>query len=884
MKRNKRRKIWLIPTFTVVLAVAVGVIWKMDVFGKFLQTDPYVAQDSSGNDVSPESAQVIVTDEGPNQKGKQGSGKKPCSDEVPTCEGKKGSETNPFVILEIVPSQDQQQMSYLAGNEESGLPFDAVEFSSKVLPNGRSYTSGESVVNLGVDSNFGAVWLTRTNYGVYDIGKTSVDDMTTMKVSEVGKYYTLDYGIADIKKLAEVAGKNPEQELSKFKNAYNNGNGTIKQMYEACPYLFEKDTTDKEVPISKIAINDERNWTKKNASKGYIVVTKCGEGDFSFDGWNIKLPESWETPSSKKWVYSATKPSGKDLKNDLGIETWNVWNDITGKESDDHVGDYFKLSDLSGVSPNGLFEAEETYTFEYYGLKFNEVLKRSLFSFSTQKECDDFHMKVISMTPDELNKISEKDTDDTVDMIERADMYFIQSGYTASYGTIEGTTELSKIYHKWVLGEDNFNYQQNRDANTFLDSDLEWSSVMKIIKRVSETRNLPLMFNMPVGTMLNVGVQQTGGEDVCMYVTSEKNYMHKEGSLNNIAKLYLITAQFDLSARKSGGYTQTFMEDIYPSLQQIQVNDKNVKTAKMTGFYNRKQATGCSNAAHSDIKYQNRANYLWNTCTFYPESIPWSNDPFSKGADNTKQFVDNGFFESYLTEVNANPFINSLAQQARGASVDDMKNGVDKNVGNVGAQLADMNESTLLHPSRESDTVGFDYLGIISHTILEAEVETVENMTVTVLRQKKEYVKVADTSILLDYSSDLSYGDNDMSYVKVQINANGNNEPGVVSKIVMKKGSDKKTLKLYKSKDFVDSNLCDTETYADKNRTVSGYKVDGSLIGYIPYSLKDWADGYTTIEVTTVGRIYNGKNKWYMSGDDFPTDINIGERTLFNLE
>ncbi len=81
-----------------------------------------------------------------------------------------------------------------------------------------------------------------------------------------------------------------------------------------------------------------------------------------------------------------------------------------------------------------------------------------------------------------------------------------------------------------------------------------------------------------------------------------------------------------------------------------------------------------------------------------------------------------------------------------------------------------------------------------------------------------------------------------------------------------------------------DNYLCEKATYHDSNGTVTGYKVDGTLVAYIPYSLKQWSDGYNIIEVKTVGRIYSIKKKKYLKGNVETDEITIDERTLFNLE
>lgn len=89
---------------------------------------------------------TVVTNEGSNLKGEEGSKAEPCSEEVPTCVGKKGSETNPFVILEIVADHAQQQMPYLAMEENSNTPLDIMKIGIEMARNAegvaRTYVPG----------------------------------------------------------------------------------------------------------------------------------------------------------------------------------------------------------------------------------------------------------------------------------------------------------------------------------------------------------------------------------------------------------------------------------------------------------------------------------------------------------------------------------------------------------------------------------------------------------------------------------------------------------------------------------------------------------------------------------------------------------------------
>ena len=161
--------------------------------------------------------------------------------------------------------------------------------------------------------------------------------------------------------------------------------------------------------------------------------------------------------------------------------------------------------------------------------------------------------------------------------------------------------------------------------------------------------------------------------------------------------------------------------------------------------------------------------------------------------------------------------------------------------------------------------------------------ETVNNLVVKALKQAKKYVKLADDSVLIDYSSDRSYT-SETSYLKVQIHDNNNTEDGLVTKVSLKNESGEtapgSNLILYTTKDM--TTACEKTTYSGK----TGYQVKTSapLIAYIPYSIKDWAKGYNIIEFETVGRTYSERKKKTIMGSPVTSQITIGERTLFSLE
>lgn len=118
-----RKKIWfLYSLIPIVIAIVVGIGVYTRAFGMFSPKEPYVKG-------KPDSIALdSVTDEGKNWIGEMGTGAKPATSDVPTCEGKKGTKDNPFVILEIVADKAQQQMGYLAMDDNETKPLDVLQY------------------------------------------------------------------------------------------------------------------------------------------------------------------------------------------------------------------------------------------------------------------------------------------------------------------------------------------------------------------------------------------------------------------------------------------------------------------------------------------------------------------------------------------------------------------------------------------------------------------------------------------------------------------------------------------------------------------------------------------------------------------------------------
>ncbi|MCH5252312.1 MAG: hypothetical protein J1F22_05000 [Lachnospiraceae bacterium] len=1034
MKGNRKRKyIGLTLGLTAICTVGFLAVSVTNVFGQFIPKAPYVADEPDGY-----SSSIQVTDEGGNRKGDYGTGKTPM-DGIPKAEGQKGTKDNPFVLLEIVPELAQQQMIYMNLKEDEKKPLDVMQIGIDACNDGRNFINPQDISNYGLHNSIGE-WFCHYTYNVYKFGD---DEKTEAKpLVEIGQIYSLQFSDSDIK----AAGGDPE----KFKNIYNNGNGTVADLAKEVPALFANDTSkskkeirdiaiadnrnwkksssnsheieisadgiaesDKNLSISEMvkkypdafetdkagnildkagnvvteeelrdsatwsapeektlwggytlelseldvkepiaedakiaklaekypklfkrdkdgntitqaAINDQNNWTIKTSSgtvkktSGYMVNVGVGKGDFYAREVGITDSFGWakfvDDPGKNQWIYCETLPDGAfpiSEKDDSARS--NPWQNPKDYSDEKLVNGYFDCADFTSgceISCDTyvlkynkslkfyVYKCNKTnYDFSYYGLKTNDVLKRMLFTFQSEEECDNFNMKVIAMTPSEINEAVKNDTENTLDIIERADMF-----YVGSYDkNTDGIKNIYEMYHKFVSKDKNYTFSPD-DMKSYYENDLDWISCYKILYRLCMKENLPLMLTQGLGKMVNNGVD--GTNNTHMYVTEDKtaNHLHAKGTLSNMAKIYLLTVQFDMLAKKSGPddpyYKRTFYNDILPKLQTIALNadamkgaDKN--TASTTGYYERMlvQDNGCSTLGDASLlteeekqKEKETCYYLWNLWTFYPSDIKLS-DGHQVIAD-VDTYLRYGYVESFF-DSNADVFNDGVADHHSGSD------GYDgKNVGIVhGDSNSDTNHSTLLG-STESDGI-LNRAMDTAYQIMNKQTPTVDALTVKVEEQKKDYQKLSDELILVDYDKNADYGNPDKKtlYVKLTI-SNPNNEDGILQSLeLVEDEDDSDGIVLTPRKKKKDqSTALSKENIKDINNQnpVNGYRVpaNGTLTFYVPYQRSDWMEDKSMIRLVLQGRKYITKKSSLVSslGGKTKRLVEISERTLFNLE
>ncbi len=112
--------------------------------------------------------------------------------EIPNLSGKKGTKDNPFVLLEVVADKASQELTYFAGDQKSGLPFDPAKVSAKIMSSNdaRDYRfTNDSVknnvanfLNVTKTSSGAGQWLSYTDYSVFPLGSKDGEKTDSMKL------------------------------------------------------------------------------------------------------------------------------------------------------------------------------------------------------------------------------------------------------------------------------------------------------------------------------------------------------------------------------------------------------------------------------------------------------------------------------------------------------------------------------------------------------------------------------------------------------------------------------------------------------------------------------------------------------------------------------
>ena len=516
------------------------------------------------------------------------------------------------------------------------------------------------------------------------------------------------------------------------------------------------------------------------------------------------------------------------------------------------------------------------------------------------------NVQVITVTPEMINEMDANDKEDTLDYIERADLFYINEMYDG-FNTAADSKELNiaiNFYNKYCTESGKtVDVSDQSKIKTFYDTDLEWWDCLKIIKRLSTTRNLPMMMTKLVGSMGNNGVD--GTTNVKMYVDENSRSVDTAGMLNNISKLQLITAQFDLVD------STVFTDTILPNLKVMELNedqqDGSKFPAKYTGYYERIPLA--DDVSVSD-DYKMRCYYLWNKFTFLPtgglsdKMYPKRITDDDWGADGKVQGViaelieKYGFCEFFFWNYISHGAYDTLYQNPNDIGSSQALPRIDGSDGN------DMKNVTFVSNAQSTNI----NMGVLSefttNRMLDILKKILDNVDLTpavldvkLQENKKDYVKVTDNQALLDYSSEADYRSGTKNKrVNLKVTCpNPNNEDAVIRKLTLvKKEEDTSGVEVplqntEQTKQKEEFKFGWQEGGKDKEKILNGYRIfkaDNTTPYFVPFKLSDWQKGYSILRVdwTAVLRIERRNGRIEYSFEDGTSYIYIGERGLSNLE
>ncbi len=740
-----------------------------------------------------------------------------------------------------------------------------------------------------------------------------------------------------------------ETDYDKLKN----GQMTVTEFAKAHRELFARTTKGDDVLDKEIERTDSWKHEKKSEMIGYFVFVGNGKGDFSVGPYEApnKKVQPWEDKSQNRWkyyeklsdipadiTYNEIWPEGKQ-----GWEVQNAFNNLK-------VGDGFPAT-LTGATSiqnsDQKLKVSTVYTFKYkydgyifrfelIGVKFNDILKRSLFYFEDQKDSDgkvirtadeqydDTYIKVITLTPSMINQMDRGDNPETLDIVERADMFSV-----ATYDTrTNGIKSLRDTYYNFAdPSRDRNNWKSfNGELASFYENDLEWVDCMKIIKRLSGDSSLPMVYSRQMGLMLDGGVKRDDAErddaaDIHMYMDDKYPCDLRPGNLNNLTKLYLVTTQFDLSADKARPnnqiqYIQTFMDDVYGNIKQVPLAEDGARdpdSARYTGFYMRKL---CQDTGHTDEKEKQKCYYLWNILTFLPEvaTEPPEGSLYESDHLNIKieNFLKYGFLKSSLQagDTSTDAYRQGYNRDHHNTSMGGITGTVDpendfQNVVVIHDEGKAANDKFSLFENAKQTS---DFMNWFVHLIINNGTPVTPTMGFSVINNKdtrKYYQKISNDCVLIDYSQSAEYKSDKKLLLFCSLNNSDNEETSVITSVtfINENDSSKAPIKLtpenLEGSPFEMENI-DFDKPQNLFEKIKGYPVPEkqTLSFRLPFMRSNWQDGYDKIRIEWVARSSKETSSKYIpyqnplvpddsgqieSSKQF-AEITIGERGLFALQ
>lgn len=307
-----------------------------------------------------------------------------------------------------------------------------------------------------------------------------------------------------------------------------------------------------------------------------------------------------------------------------------------------------EYENLFGEAPTGEEKEKWKQGAGYYyraGYENTNILKKVILKAEgitkpTKEQLENYQVKVVTVTPEELNGSVAEDNDKKLDFTEIADMTYITSktqnnAYIELYETYSklGRAEPIKYGKKAQANEklpDFYEHLTQEFPEKYASNDISWEAVRKLFTRIASGNRIPVIFDYHVYD-INAGDKNSiknVNKAYYQYTYSNKeNYYEysENGNINNASKLFLMCNVMD-----PGMFYTLYMEP-----------DQETKTAKIQTKKvaipntNYEIETGVINGPILGKETEDTGLY-WNKFTFLPV--------FSVGTSNKNE-------EGYSTEM-----------------------------------------------------------------------------------------------------------------------------------------------------------------------------------------------------------------------------------------
>ncbi len=566
-----------------------------------------------------------------------------------------GTTKDPFIVLEIVPNKAMTEISYLVAGEE---PIEQQLFNKYNAPGELSFLGGaitpydsyveKPIVDTShVDTNYKprTTYYTKNGYFKY-VGSNN------------GGQYQPVTGQAVFERVANGTGSYKAKLKTENTAIYDlNSWLTTNEKNVNAYFLYGKPDSNAPTTAGYEPCSVTRN-TENKGDYDYNVETKIfslnkGKGEYdvlfsrSLTGARLYYMQSDyqivdDFTGHYSWSVEYTAASGGNYNKAANGMTFSkgtgdqytyVWVDAETEALRKPFNFYVENA---GTSNEKIWVKGQKFE-KYYEMNYNvtlvnnEFFKRFTLGISADN-CRNYKVKVITMTPSELNKAENQS------LLSRANMFYINDNYGHNYAymNLYETKNQKMIDYLRLHPEQKFDTVKSK--LNFATDDLSWSSTMKIFNRVVGVKadgslggyRAAILFDYKFFSRAINSVIDPNDPNAIFYAPYRKNvtvsfsWSNSSATVVNMAKLFIMVYQ-----RDPVQFYKMFLKEGAP--YHIDTVSSSYNSTGTTGSFRRPDSTATGETAAIEYTF-------WNGNTF----CPYMYDDSGKLITTLKAWTDEG--------------------------------------------------------------------------------------------------------------------------------------------------------------------------------------------------------------------------------------------------